>query len=176
MFLLLEFHKITIGQEYYRTSQIPSEGLAESFENLHRLSQSWHIIYEELVDLEERVHFLLEVCSKLVSTYGCETRIKTAETLNFLASRTQFWRRWVSSYNTRTKNRINLFFNLAVQNDSRINIEVAKLTKDIAQESRKDSSSMITIAALTMVFLPGTFVAVRLTQTELSKILTNQKH
>lgn len=174
--MLLGFIHIILGQEYYRTSQIPSEGLAESFENLHRLSQTWHILYEDLVDLEERSHFLLEVCSKFDFTYGCAPSIKTAETLNFLASRTQFWRRWVANYNTRTKNRINLFFNLAVQNDSRINIEVARLTKDIAQESRKDSSSMITIAALTMVFLPGTFVAVRLTQPEPSKIPTNQKH
>ncbi|KAL9609893.1 MAG: hypothetical protein Q9167_005364 [Letrouitia subvulpina] len=146
-------------EEARRASEIPWEGLAASFENLHRLSQTWYILYEDLIDFEERVQFLLEVCSGLKSAYGLKPRIKTAETLKFLASRTQIWRRWVASYNTRTKNRIDLFFNLAIQKDNRINIEIARLTKDIAQESRKDSSSMITIAALTMVFLPGTFVA-----------------
>lgn len=68
----------------------------------------------------------------------------------------------MSNYATRTNIRVNLFFNLANQGDSRINIEIARTSKAIAAETKRDSSSMITIAAVTMFFLPGTFVSVRL--------------
>lgn len=62
------------------------------------------------------------------------------------------------------------------QKDAKINIELAKDTsllarlsiedshvmKTIAIESKRDSSAMKTIAMLTMLFLPGTFLAVSL--------------
>lgn len=38
--------------------------------------------------------------------------------------------------------------------------ETAEHATSIAKETKKDSSTMTSIAALTMVFLPGTFVAV----------------
>lgn len=114
--------------------------------------------------MEGRIQFLLDICINLDRAYTDEPKIATADSITFLASRTRIWRRWVANYNTRTKIRIDLFFNLANQNDSRNNIEIAALTKDIAQETRKDSSSMITIAVLTMLFLPGTFLSVRLPQ------------
>jgi hypothetical protein len=41
-----------------------------------------------------------------------------------------------------------------------VNARIAEESKLIAAEARKDSSSMKTIAALTMVFLPGAFIAV----------------
>jgi len=47
------------------------------------------------------------------------------------------------------------------QRDNKLNIEVARDSKSIAAESKRDSSSMKTIAVLTIVFLPGTFVAVK---------------
>ncbi|KAL8993573.1 MAG: hypothetical protein Q9169_006241 [Polycauliona sp. 2 TL-2023] len=43
--------------------------------------------------------------------------------------------------------------------DSRTNLEIANLTSKIARDAQRDSSSMITIAAVTMVFLPGTFIS-----------------
>lgn len=43
--------------------------------------------------------------------------------------------------------------------DQNINIEIAKASKTIAQHSKRDSSSMKAIAVVTMLFLPGTFVA-----------------
>jgi hypothetical protein len=50
--------------------------------------------------------------------------------------------------------------NLISQNDSRVNILVATQSANIAMDTRKDSVAMKTIAGITMVFLPGTFVAV----------------
>ncbi|KAL8727233.1 MAG: hypothetical protein Q9166_006197 [cf. Caloplaca sp. 2 TL-2023] len=49
--------------------------------------------------------------------------------------------------------------NLIAQNDSRTNISIADASRRIAFETRRDSDAMKTIAALTMVFLPATFVA-----------------
>ena len=57
-------------------------------------------------------------------------------------------------------------YNHIARNDQRINIELAKDSKRIAEISQKvatdtkrDSSSMKSIAAVTMIFLPGTFTA-----------------
>lgn len=55
---------------------------------------------------------------------------------------------------------MNLFFDIASQVDNRTNLEIANLTSELEADARRDSSSMITIAAVTMVFLPGTFVSV----------------
>jgi hypothetical protein len=51
--------------------------------------------------------------------------------------------------------------NLVSQRDANVNIELARDSKRIAEESRRDSISMTAIAVLTMFFLPGTFTAVR---------------
>lgn len=50
--------------------------------------------------------------------------------------------------------------NLIAQFDSRTNISIAHDSKRIALDTKNDSVAMKTIAALTMVFLPGTFTAV----------------
>ncbi|KAF6743069.1 hypothetical protein DFP72DRAFT_935782 [Ephemerocybe angulata] len=54
---------------------------------------------------------------------------------------------------------MNLSYALAAQKDSATNLEIAHFSSRIAAETHSDSSSMITMAALTMLFLPGTFVS-----------------
>jgi hypothetical protein len=51
-------------------------------------------------------------------------------------------------------------YSLISQRDSKINILVAEDSKKIALAAKRDSTAMKTISVLTMVFLPGTFVAV----------------
>jgi hypothetical protein len=41
-----------------------------------------------------------------------------------------------------------------------LNYQISEQSRDIARENKRDSSAMKAIAVLTMVFLPGTFVAV----------------
>jgi len=43
--------------------------------------------------------------------------------------------------------------------DNDTNLDIAKATTAIARDAQQDSSSMITIAAVTMFFLPGTFIS-----------------
>ena len=66
----------------------------------------------------------------------------------YIASKTNTLRRWVVNYTERTGIRINLFFNLATQSDSRTNLEIARLSSKIAVSTQRDSSSMITCASL----------------------------
>ncbi len=141
--------------------QISSETTPIIFDHLHELSRQWHIVGEDLTDFENRVEFSLGIWKRYFSDHSKQTwRVSTEPSLSLIISRAQFWRRWVSTYTRRTNIRMNLFFNLANQGDSRINIDIARTSKAIAEETKRDSSSMITIAAVTMLFLPGTFVSV----------------
>ncbi len=50
--------------------------------------------------------------------------------------------------------------NLAAQRDSAINIQLAKDSRKIAEDSKRDSTSMMTLAIVSMFFLPGTYIGV----------------
>lgn len=52
--------------------------------------------------------------------------------------------------------------NLGAQRDSAINIQLARDSKKIAEDSKRDSTSMTSLAIVTMFFLPGTYTAVSL--------------
>ncbi|KAJ3476728.1 hypothetical protein NLG97_g9030 [Lecanicillium saksenae] len=54
---------------------------------------------------------------------------------------------------------INAIFNMMTQEDTLNGIELAKSTHQIAHASYRDSSSMKTLAIVTMFFLPGSFVS-----------------
>ena len=49
---------------------------------------------------------------------------------------------------------------MIAQNDSRTNIAIAEASRSIEFETKRDSDAIKTIAALTMIYLPSTFVAV----------------
>ena len=51
-------------------------------------------------------------------------------------------------------------FQLTAQRDQSLNLEVAKNSQTVAVQSRRDTVSMETIAFLTMLILPGAFIAV----------------
>ncbi|KAI9783434.1 MAG: hypothetical protein M1816_001408 [Peltula sp. TS41687] len=59
----------------------------------------------------------------------------------------------------RIKSQSTAIFNYIMQRDNELNMQIARSSERIAEESRRDSSSMKTIAVLTLVFLPGTYVA-----------------
>lgn len=51
-------------------------------------------------------------------------------------------------------------YSMISQRDSRVNISVAEDSKKIAAAAKRDSQAMKTVSMLTLIFLPGTFVAV----------------
>jgi Mg2+ and Co2+ transporter CorA len=48
---------------------------------------------------------------------------------------------------------------MITQRDGSLNIALARDSRTLAAASKRDSSSMKTLAAMTALFLPGTFVA-----------------
>jgi hypothetical protein len=149
---------------------------------LHRLAKIFHILLEDFNDLEERVIFLIkaaETFTKAVALHGRSIGT-TSEIymLEYLLSFCKHSKRWISNYKDRTNIRINLVngtpdtrciklyanvrkaFHLSSQEDNKLNVQISNATTAIARDAQRDSSSMITIAAVTMFFLPGTFICV----------------
>lgn len=160
---LQKWRSILLKYEEHGASQLPTEPMQDTFQNLHQLSQEWHVLHENLIDNEEALTFVLEI-HKLISGHpSAQTSSfyhkSNYEAIQYLLTRNTIWKRWVGNYNTRTQIRINLYFNLASQDDNKINIKIANTSKEIAEATLRDSSSMITIATMTMLFLPGTFVS-----------------
>ncbi|KAL9605721.1 MAG: hypothetical protein Q9179_001104 [Wetmoreana sp. 5 TL-2023] len=58
-----------------------------------------------------------------------------------------------------SRERLEQVANFIAHNDSATNLTIAEASRRIAFETKRDSDAMKTIAALTMVFLPATFVA-----------------
>jgi len=133
---------------------------------------------------------LSEYCDALADHQGTNRTIQSVkeanESVRYLQSSCLSLRLLVSDYRERTWTQINLvmylfftglskvltgeeqLYHLANQAESRANKEiavqsnkVAGFTAMIAEQTQRDSASMITIAAVTMFFLPGTFIAVR---------------
>lgn len=161
---------ILMTYEKHGASQLPTESVQDSFQKLHKLSKKWHILYENLIDNEEALAFVLEIHGQFNGPPWTQTsnfsQESNYEAMQYLVTRNTMWRRWVGNYNTRTQIHINLYFNLASQVDNKTNIgiaktniEIANTSKEIATATLRDSSSMITIATMTMLFLPGTFVS-----------------
>ncbi|TFK41433.1 hypothetical protein BDQ12DRAFT_732985 [Crucibulum laeve] len=141
-------------------SRRTNEEMVTMVEQLHSLARSVHVNSAHLVDIHVCLQFITGINTKyleLSSNYKDDHSV--ADSLTFVSSCTDTWTRWATNFAERIHIRINLFFNLTTQNDSRTNIDIANLTAKIAVETQRDSSSMITMASVTMFFLPGTFVS-----------------
>ncbi|KAF2263761.1 hypothetical protein CC78DRAFT_266653 [Lojkania enalia] len=137
---------------------------------LHRLSRDWHILGQDCRDLLAQLDFLLAMYTKYMAIlpeagWEVEKSSNTDESLAVYRSMCDNLERWTAVYKDRTNLRINLLFHLANQRESRTNTEIASSTAIVAEQTQRDSASMITIAAVTMFFLPGTFVSAILSTT-----------
>lgn len=59
----------------------------------------------------------------------------------------------------RARSQNTVVYALMSQADTRININLARASKELAEAAKRDASSMKTIAIVTMLFLPGTYFA-----------------
>ena len=150
---------VLLDYEKARDSNVYTTQYYNTFQKLHDLSQAIHVLQENLMDQYEVIAFVLDLQQRYATALQTPHR-SAGESLEYLLTRNHRWRRWVLSYSTRVENRIDLAFNVASQHDNTTNTKIANASAEIARESRKDSSSMITLAALTMLFPPGTFVSV----------------
>ncbi|KAF2828409.1 hypothetical protein CC86DRAFT_465246 [Ophiobolus disseminans] len=139
---------------------------------LHRLSRHWLTLGQDCMDFHVQLKFLSEAYisyTKAVSAqkpaWNHDKAVNMYESFGTLISQCDICMRWTRQYHERTNLRINLLFHLANQRESRTNTEIAASTAKVAEQTQRDSASMITIAAVTMIFLPGTFVSAILSTT-----------
>jgi hypothetical protein len=78
---------------------------------------------------------------------------RAADSIDYVINSMSKQKIWFMNYKNRKDSTMNLVYNLVTQQDAANNIS-------IAADMKQDSTSMSAIAALTMVFLPGTFTAV----------------
>ena len=151
MLLVKELVCDILHQEQSSISQFTPSQTAETVERLHSLSRLLHIIREELTDLEDRLQYLVGVHQRLADLSNRYDPLEVEsvhDSFTYIVSKINILRRWVVNYTERTGIRINLFFNLATQSDSRTNLEIAQLSSKIFVSTQRDSSAMITCASL----------------------------
>ncbi|KAJ8107400.1 hypothetical protein OPT61_g8894 [Boeremia exigua] len=130
--------------------------------HLHKIVREWLGLRQACEDLLAQLKFLQNTSKTFKEKRGQDwTFNQTAdaeETFEVLISQCGVCVRWAQSYHDRTQVRINMLFHLANQ-------RTATDTARIAEQTQRDSASMITIAAVTMFFLPGTFICAILSTT-----------
>ncbi len=80
-------------------------------------------------------------------------RQRTLDSISYVIQSMEKQQCWFENYKERKNSTMNLVYNLVTQQDAANNI-------GLAASMKRDSTSMNAIAAVTMVFLPATFVAV----------------
>ncbi|KAK7923612.1 hypothetical protein PG985_007683 [Apiospora marii] len=124
------------------------EDVKKQAETLHDLSVQWHCMLKDLEDIKQHIEALLSLQKRLDATSkeksmspqavheDDEARAATDDVYHLEAVR-GFWARWANTYLERTNIRIQL----------------------IAVQTQRESMAMFTLALVTVLFLPGTFVA-----------------
>ena len=85
--------------------------------------------------------------------------IDVEQALDVLAEQESIWLARIDSVANQITTMISAIYNVIAHKDTSFGLQLAQDSRALAVESRRDRSSMNTIAAVTMAFLPGTFVA-----------------
>ncbi|KAI1171520.1 hypothetical protein F4777DRAFT_565078 [Nemania sp. FL0916] len=151
---LLTLYRRGIGAQRTQLREIENHKNASTVrhqvQELHDLSRSWHAMLKDFSDLKEHTRQLGIFAGRLKSSFGDEiirrsTFTNSIELLLQFESNCDFWSNWSRTYLERT----NICINLAHQLEN----------KEIALQARRESISMFTLAVMTAVFLPSTFVS-----------------
>lgn len=138
---------------------------------LHRVSGHIHFVERASSFQNECLEFLLQQHEKLN-----QKRLRRHldsdhhDDIAMAAERARYSMELSASYaRTRSRQLLELIYriemqvktvdNQIAQGDARANLAIAEQSRRIAEDTKRDSLAMKSIAALTMVFLPGTFVA-----------------
>ncbi|KAI8627242.1 hypothetical protein F5Y19DRAFT_443705 [Xylariaceae sp. FL1651] len=118
---------------------------------LHGLCTRWHTMLKDFTDLKEHMGQLKTFAKRINTMSSNHEAINHGElqiiddSLAYLENCCNFWVSWARTYLERTNICINLAHHLESQ--------------EIALQARSEGISMFTLAIVTVVFLPGTFVA-----------------
>jgi Mg2+ and Co2+ transporter CorA len=142
------------GLDYGRISRVLASLLARVSD--HRSLLSVALGFAALM-LQEHS----KTCHKSSSGVGdtWSTEVEMEEAIETVKGRTEILLGENQCVRDDLKDMMSAIYNLIAQKDSNVGLRVANHSRTLAIESKRDSSSMKTIAAVTMAFLPGTFVA-----------------
>ena len=145
-------------------------------DELHDSTKDLHVVGGFMIFFEGAVTFQIEMVSffreqhlylqelfkrrGINITANTETH-KVGDSFNMILSRTRNLLVKVRVYGRRIEDQMSSIESVISRDNSKANILLATQSAQIALETRRDSIVMKTIAGLTMVFLPATFVAVR---------------
>ena len=154
-----------------RKTRQPGNLAIQSTLYLHRVSGHMHFVERASSFQNECLGFLLQqhellTRRRLRRDLGSDHHHK----INVAAEKARYSMELSASYaRTRSRQLLELIYriemqvktvdNLIAQGDARANLAIAQQSRLIAIDTKRDSIAMKTIAGLTMVFLPGTFVA-----------------
>ncbi|KAH8731756.1 hypothetical protein GQ44DRAFT_697986 [Phaeosphaeriaceae sp. PMI808] len=150
-------------EKKYRDNSLDS-GYGRETRELHGLSNEWLALGEDLVAFHAQLGFLRDAYDKIISLKSTAMGWNGASSrdeynpFEMLISQTQICSRWTTVYRARTETCIQMLFHLSNQ-------AIANSSQEIAEQTQRDSASMITVAAVTLVFLPGTFISALLSTT-----------
>ncbi|ORY14278.1 hypothetical protein BCR34DRAFT_672583 [Clohesyomyces aquaticus] len=140
--------------------------------DLHLLSREWHTFGQDCRDFRAQLEFLQHTYKNFLTgihshrkEWMAEKPSNINESLECLKSQCDGLCRWTTVYRDRTNVHINLLFHLRNLSETQNSTQIAASTATVAEQTRRDSASMITLAAITMLFLPGTFVSAILSTT-----------
>lgn len=111
--------------------------------NLHRVVQDIHRVQENMNGIVDQIDYIIRTRTIISNATG-NKNVSMLDSLDYQRSCTNRLSTWLQNYRERTQARIGLLFNLAQQRDNRTNMEIADLTAKIAEQTQRDSSSMIT--------------------------------
>ncbi|KAL4875720.1 hypothetical protein BJY04DRAFT_211057 [Aspergillus karnatakaensis] len=97
------------------------------------------------------IHTVHEKLHKAISS-PTQVHERAADSISYVIESMQKQKIWFLNYKNRKDSTMALVYNLVTQQDAASNIQIASSMK-------RDSTSMNAIAAVTMTFLPGTFIA-----------------
>ncbi|OAL49439.1 hypothetical protein IQ07DRAFT_568360 [Pyrenochaeta sp. DS3sAY3a] len=159
-------------QKYERLYQEEGTDFKLATIQLHRVSRHWLTLGQDCADFKAQMEFVREsyvVYRKLLTgsspPWNIDRSADMRESFDMLISSCDTCMRWTEFYQERTNVSINLLFHLVNQRESRTSTQIATSTAEVARQTQRDSASMITIAAVTMFFLPGTFISAILSTT-----------
>ena len=127
-----------------------------------------HIAITELclLGLQSLLCFLMEENDEIVQRQNPDDSAVSQKAIAYLRAQVKYFGRETAAalQNTRASQKkasivVQGLFSLIARQDQEMSIQIAKDSVEIAQASKRDSTSMKAIAGVTMVFLPGTFLA-----------------
>ena len=140
----------------------------------------------DVVDLEKRRRFEKEmgaVVDKLISSTLANNRESLPSACKELEQRTDLFRKIaesrdldIASLPRRISTQMTVLYNQIAQRDAWVNLDIAKAAREDNVVMIDDSTAMKTIAVLTIVFLPGTFIAVSLHRILVGSLANSVSH